>query len=416
MYVLDYVDPPMLEITMKETEKNHLINSELGFNSFNNATILPFKLMENGILGGGVVTSDGLYVENTSLHVGIGCSYDFKKETIVRQNDNVIFLGFFYPNWGHFLLDSLKKIWFLFSNKYYCLEGQNLKLVYTCTPEFKFSNNIIELLNVLRIDINHLQLVNNPTVFKNVIVPDDSFINDSNDCRYYTKEYMDIIARLKTCATPLKNCYKKVYFTRTKLNTNKDVGEKDIEKLFCKFGYKVYSPEKMTFIEQVSVLQNCESFATSEGSISHNALFLKENTNLVIIRKASFINVYSSPINEMNKLNVTYIDAHLSIFTNKSREYAGPFFLYINDNVKNFFRLKYSSFNKRLFQKYFKICISSGFFGNNNIDDYYYEKLNAEIANNSKLNRLMRFFYRILPKDNILLKIIKKLIDQKHEH
>lgn len=402
MYDLSFIDPPMLEITKKETDKNHFSNRKLESVLYENATVLPFKSLNNDLIGGGVISSSGVYVQNTSLHVGIGSSYDYPKSEVININEEVVFLGFFHPTWGHFLVDSIKKMWFLFSTVYLSLKARNLKFIYTCTPDFRFSDNIVELLTVLNIEVDQLCKVDKPTLFKSVIVPDDSFINDEFDTRFYTKEYKTLIERFKLYAEPLKNDYEKIYFTRTKLNSNKDIGEKSIERMFRKFGYKVFSPEKMTFKEQVSVLHNCSSFATTEGSISHNALFLKENSNLILVRKASFINIYSFPINQMNKLQVSYIDAHLSVFTNKDREWAGPFFLYLNDNLKKYFGINHSCFNKSLFKKYFEVSLESGFFGESNIDSYYYCKLNEEIRNGAKINKLRNFMKHDLIKKSFL--------------
>ena len=63
---------------------------------------------------------------------------------------------------------------------------------------------------------------------------------------------------------------------------------------------------------------------------------MNENAELVIIRKADYLNGYQSALNEAANVNVIYIDSHKSIMAPKKSPWTGPFFLYISRQLSDF--------------------------------------------------------------------------------
>ena len=98
----------------------------------------------------------------------------------------------------------------------------------------------------------------------------------------------------------------------------------------------------MTLDEQLKVLYNCESFATTEGSISHNALFLKNGAHLVCLRKSAYINNYQFSINQMKMLRVTLIDANLTLPSDEP--WFKPFFMYVSPQLRAWAKIRHSFF------------------------------------------------------------------------
>lgn len=91
---------------------------------------------------------------------------------------------------------------------------------------------------------------------------------------------------------------------------------------------------------------HCKYFAATEGSISHNAIFCRPQTNVTIIRRSNLINRHQIAVNEIADLDVTYVDAHKSICLNEASPYSGPFYICLNKNIeqyagKQFFRLPF---------------------------------------------------------------------------
>src|SRR5690554_4897518 len=114
MYNYNYIDAPMLEKTKKEASISHFSSTSLDCLVLEDAVVLPFKFLEEGVIGGGVVT-------NKKEHISIidtgEKKYDYSEE--VKQKDIIaIHLGLFHPKWGHCITDNIKKMWFLFSSEY----------------------------------------------------------------------------------------------------------------------------------------------------------------------------------------------------------------------------------------------------------------------------------------------------------
>lgn len=102
---------------------------------------------------------------------------------------------------------------------------------------------------------------------------------------------------------------------------------------------------------------NCDSFASTIGSCSHNCIFMKENTNLYLIPRAYYLTGYQETLNQVNRLNVTYIDSSVSIYTNSNAPWNGPFYYYVSRNLKECFH-DYKNYNNE-FKDFEKYCIIS---------------------------------------------------------
>ena len=116
----------------------------------------------------------------------------------------------------------------------------------------------------------------------------------------------------------------------------RDLGEKVLDKVFKRLGYQIIAPEKFTVNEQIWLLMNCKEVATTEGSIAHTAVFCNQGTNIVLIKKCNWVSMHQLVMNEVAKLNVTYIDAHHSCFCDKTEPWHGPFFMCITKELQNY--------------------------------------------------------------------------------
>ena len=77
MVNFDYFYNP--DAVKKIFQENHLVDRKLGFQVIENGTVLPGKdLRGDGRWswgGGGIVDSNGKYIENSHVYFGIGTSY-----------------------------------------------------------------------------------------------------------------------------------------------------------------------------------------------------------------------------------------------------------------------------------------------------------------------------------------------------
>lgn len=370
-----------------------------------NAFIIPYS-QQYAQVDGEVMTSDGQIIPEVCSGTNYS-EYDGKTFDVPDQyesGEEIIYLGALSICWGHYITDGICKLWCLQTNEFQTLIGRGVPVVF-CSQYYNINKmptvwrHLVDLLGGADIKIRPLNKI---TKFNKIYIPTNSIQNQKGG-RYYTNEFIELVSVLKNNA--LKNIsashkvYDKIYLSRTKLvNDHAEFGERSLENVFKSAGFHILYPEQLSFEQQVYCLANAKMVAGTMGSISHNFMFCSPETEVIILRKAWYTNDFQYVINQVARLNCTYIDANLSVFLNENSN-TGPFFLYINDNVRRFFLERFkiklnNSFNRRLFKLYIMHCIQKPRFNDRNVAPvYYYEKMFDEL--NSHLPLYKRFYRNI---------------------
>lgn len=341
-YNLNFVNEHFLNELKRVTSRPLLSSRSLSFKKFDNSLILPSEYPGEGDFGG-VFDNDGKLLLQSTLHEGFPERKIDTEDILSNYSaEVVIFLGTFHSIWGHALTDSLKKLWFLDTSegKNLILQGAKLAYIFLETSD-NYTRKVLKLAGV---DDKLLIEIKEPTRFKEVYLPDSSILYEKeHDSRTYTKEYKQTVQRMLANFDSKHINYpqvlEKVYFSRKNIFQNgREWGEYVIEKCFEKKGYKIVSPEKLPMEEQIAIIRNCKCFATTEGSISHNVIFCKPKTDVVIVRKVNRLNYHQLIINDVANVNVTYIDANASYVYDEAKPLDGPFYLCKNKYLKSFSR------------------------------------------------------------------------------
>ena len=282
----------------------------------------------------------------------------------------------FHSTWGHVITDNIRRLWFLKSDDFKTY-FKNCPLVYLlCTKrgifDIKSYQNFRRLLEILEIDVDSLQLIEQPTQFDKIILPGESFFVDTDHIRKFTAEYCETIDRVRHFAlknrTPTSS--KKIYY----FHGRRQIGEERLAEYFYSKGYAIIRPENLSLDEQLDLLINANSFASTLGSSSHNSIFLRNGTEAVFIpRNLHSLNngVYQWSLNQINSINVTYIDSTLTLF---SFLYSSNTFYIISRQLKQFFGDKFYSYEEadfKLFLRYIKKFMSAGRTVHNCAMNYY---------------------------------------------
>jgi len=185
----------------------------------------------------------------------------------------------------------------------------------------------------LGVNVDKLRLITRPTKFKNVILPDPSFYNKSSPYTVFTKEYIQFTEKVKNFSrkhfTILSD--KKFYF----YHGAKQIGEQRLANYFHSKGYVIVQPEKLPLELQLNILANCENFASTVGSISHNTIFLKDKTEALLIPRFNDLNSFQIALNQVNDINIFYVDSSISMFIKSIHD--GPFCYIISENLRKHF-------------------------------------------------------------------------------
>lgn len=329
------------------------LNHTIGYKKYDYATVLPHKELPNGKVGGGVVTREGKYLGNTSLHNLIGEAYSFEETDIVKE-ETVIFLGLFSDIWGHCITDNIRRVWFL-NSKEYKNRYKDCKLVYIPWTKKELHPNFIKLLEIVGVKQEQLIPITKITTYKSIIIPDESFSCTDDGIYVSNEEYRNTINRICDYADRHQEegfAYEKIYFSYK--SKDKAFGEEYLEEFFQNRGYKVIAPEKYSFTEQLTMLRQCKVLASLEGSTSHNSVFLKNNSRLILIPRSYYQTGYQQVLNAVNSLDVQIIESSLSNKTLRSAPWSGPFCFYLSEELQRFFDTSDSVNSKNLLITYAK--------------------------------------------------------------
>ena len=298
--------------------KNYLRTEPLEIVKVTNGTVLPMvnlssnDIMYNHAYLGGVVDENGKYINLSAFRARPIGGYDYNKEDTILTDKQVVYLGYFFSQWGHLLVDGLARMWYLTK---YDLKDFYYAIVDRAGRNRCLSGNLLRLICLLGISEDRILIVNKPTVFKEIVIPERSLCPG----KYYTREYTDTVDRMinSVCKDRkyINYKYKKIFFSRKKIVgfSYTEIGNKNIEKFFKKNGFKIIYPERCTPEEQIAYIHNCDMFASADGSIAHNLIFARPKTEAIILNRRNYVNTPQYILNQTRNISSIYIDVCLAL-------------------------------------------------------------------------------------------------------
>ncbi len=354
-YNLNYVFPKKREAIEKFADKFVLKESKY-VEVYDNATILPVvKYDDYDVMHGrgGVVNEEGDYVDLSKTKARVIGKYDFESEQCDFIDKKVVYCGFLYKVWGHFITEVVSRLW-------YALENDDTIDAYVFVDKLdgnnKFTGNYLNFLKLLGIE-DKVIMISKPTRFTQVVVPEDGFVYGE----HYTQAFIDMYKYINKVGLSQYNGpkYEKVYFSKNKIisSLESNLNSKFLDKYFKNNGFKIFYPEKLSLVDTIGIIQNCDYFCGISSSLAHNQLFGHSKQTMISIEKQAFYNPYQIFVGKITGCNMVFIDAFRHIFPVCS---GGPFLYDYTEYFDKFakdFGLKsgkpMSNFKyKRMFKKY----------------------------------------------------------------
>lgn len=379
---LDYIDSFMKEEYEKVSNNNYFSDKKLEVISVDNGIILPIVQTNkyNTSKGAGGVIDEKLnYIEMSAelaynMKNRVYGTYEIDLDEIDFVDETVIYLNYFYKHWGHYIIDIVSRLWFLLNE--HKNEKYKVAFITKMNENIEIDGNYKEFLNLFGIDDKDIMIINRPTRFKKIIVPECSIYPG----KYYTKEYVEIFERVRKNVDKANNIPKKIYLSRSKFKIakEKEVGEEEIEEFFNLNGYISISPELLTLSEQIQYINGSEEIVCVSGTLPHNIMFAPKGKKVTIINKTYKINKHQEIINQAKEANITYIDSHISLLPIAYGK--GPFILTINNNLKKFAKDRGYTVNKVSLMFFKKIYRKIWYIRQ------YIKKYNFKIYNDGNIN------------------------------
>lgn len=260
-----------------------------------------------------------------------------EKETPINQSvkvsdKTVIYLGYMSTaHYGNILFDFISRLWWQAENK------QNFDWIYTAPNRVHTPALLHQLAELfLGKDVN-LVRVTNPTQYKEIIVPQQTFIHD----QYIMPQYASIYSKIYLALQPKNTiAYDKIYLTRTHLNRHKEIGEKRFERFFEANGYHVIAPEELAIADQAYLINHCIEMASIEGSHAHGVVWANPRGGggrQIILRKQSEVIPRQIMLNQLWEKELVLIDVFDEPFRNFPISHdRGPFLLRWTPQIEQF--------------------------------------------------------------------------------
>ncbi len=371
MYILDYVYPSKAKYIAEARDR--FVNRKTSIvEVYENATVLPVVQFNDYDVShgrGGVVESNGNYVEISKTKARVVGKYDV--DEFETSDEKVVFCGFFNKAWGHYLTEVVSRLWYVLKNdetidSYVFIEEKD--------GNKQFNGNYLEFLKMLGI-AEKVKIINKPTKFKTVVVPEEGLVYDE----YYTDEFVKMYEYINKQGLSQYNGpkYDKVFFSKRKceISIMSNLNEKFLDVFFKKNGYKVFYPEKLSLIDTIGIIQNAKYLCGISSSLVHNQLFGHANQTTICIEKQAFYNPYQIMVANITQCKTVFIDACRSIFAVNA---GGPFIFdytdYLDKYVKDNGLIPGKPMSERKFKRIFKRYMINFFYFNFELPpDYMYE-------------------------------------------
>ena len=297
---------------------NHILEEELSERHIENGILLPLKVRtdiktENEAFEGGIVAQDFSFVagikrhyekENANRSVCIG--YEVPGEEIVHRDETVVFGGIVYNHFGDELVMGTTRLWWFAEH-----QDTPYKFVFLReTPEDKVPE---EFFRVLGLTPDRYEVVDEPTSFREIIVPDESCYILTHASRKWLEVFdlMKVHVREKLAPSP----YEKVYLSRTdfhKYGKGDGINEEYYEKFFESRGFEVIHPENLPLEEQINVLMNAKEVACVFGTLSHLALFAENGLRQFNILRTTELWIHQAVINQVRDVDFYWFEGAMN--------------------------------------------------------------------------------------------------------
>jgi len=263
---------------------NYLLKGPAKAREIKNGYLLPLRKLKsslNGVYEGGVCDADLKFVTGLRRKIGVegfnySCTKGYKpdEKTVEVSEESVVFGGVLFKAFGHMLLESLSRLWWFVENP-----DKQRKIVFLAIPNQKIW--CYDFFRLLGIPLENIIIIDQPTKFASIIVPDETIHAWSG----FRDKYITIYNAIRDNVKPSK--HKKIYLTRTALKQHDCINEEYFEDFYRRRGYEIISPEKYSIDEQISLMAGADEVVCVVGTLSHLALFCKPRTKFVILNRTT---------------------------------------------------------------------------------------------------------------------------------
>lgn len=184
------------------------------------------------------------------------------------EEEEVVYLGWLFDHFGHFLLESLARTWILRE------VDPVVPVVFHRVGPPHVQGTICRILQAFGVSEERLRFITKPTRIRRMIVPEALYEISYQAHEAAGQPYQEVAARILDTFRPSPSV-QPVYLSRSRLPSGKRpvVGEVELDDWLMQAGVKVVYPERLTFEEQIVLFNQYTDIITTDGSAAHMAMF-----------------------------------------------------------------------------------------------------------------------------------------------
>ena len=323
------------------------IKGDLKLTSLDDGVILPLRkttLSKRNTYEGGVANSKFEFVagyfrkkNNFKVHKTCVQSY-FPEKEVEYRDEEVIFAGIYFNHFGHIITDGFARLWYVAKGNL-----KNKKILFVNEPGNKHDwMSVLSCLGLTKDDVIVLHEDANPIRFRKVHIPDQSFFFFES----YHKDMALPYNLIRDNISGKSKRYQKIYLSRTLLKDPDCINESYFESLYQSLGFEILHLQNMSFSEQVAAIASADEVVSTVGTLTHMAMFGKEEMKLTgLLRSSNILPKFQYLVDKARKLQFTYVDVSCNFLPSHGdfrAYYIGP-----NENWRRYFLAKYDKLINR---------------------------------------------------------------------
>lgn len=296
--------------------------------SYARGVILPLRRRQDQSVWGGVCDSQLRHVAGYARSHGhelvpgdfyIEIRGGYTPDQVTECDEEVIYAGAIYLQFGHFLLESVCRLWYALAHP-----ELQLPLAFCCYPPDGADDDaplpelpeyIGDFLELAGLDPGRVLLIRTPTRFRRVIVP-------HQDRHIYDAWYPGLCEPLlqavsRRLPSPPAGAGRQIYLSRRHFHRHDVFGEEYFEEFFARHGFEILYPEEMPLAAQLAAVQGADRIACTLGTLSHSALWARPGTSLICLLRTGIIHqthLIQQNINRIRHLDYVFVDTSANLF------------------------------------------------------------------------------------------------------
>lgn len=220
--------------------------------------------------------------------------------------------GFIRHKWGHFITESLARMWALDLPE---LSDCERIVFFSDNDDHTFpEGNFRQVFQLLGIE-DRVEILQGQVFVEELIVPELGYEHD----RYYTDCQAGVYRKIAANAlkrSPVADLTEadKVFLSRAGIPgaTRNAINLENLEVYFKKNGFKIVSPERISLVDLIHIINRCDTVATIEGTLAHNYVFVQqpEAMRLIILERHAWVNEFQISLNRMMGMETVNVDVY----------------------------------------------------------------------------------------------------------